>query len=87
VNLQNVAGPSFSKPVAIQIHLFPQAYLGENILIHCKGGLGRAGMISGRLLVELGESPYEAIAKVRAARPGAIDTAAQENWVKSGSRA
>jgi hypothetical protein len=60
---------------------------GENILIHCKGGLGRAGMISGRLLVELGESPDEAVAKVRAARPGAIETAAQENWVKTGSRA
>ena len=44
-------------------------------------------MISGRLLVELGESPYEAIAKVRATRPGAIETAAQENWVKTGSRA
>src|ERR1700677_84391 len=28
VNPQNVAGPSFPKPVALQIHLFPQAYLG-----------------------------------------------------------
>src|SRR5580693_7652001 len=27
VNPQNVAGPSFPKPVALQIHLFPQAYL------------------------------------------------------------
>lgn len=58
---------------------------GETIVIHCKGGLGRAGMISARLLVELGDDPEVAIAKVRAARgPRAIETKAQENWVKVG---
>ena len=31
VNPQNVAGPSFPKPVAIQIHLFPQAYIAPVI--------------------------------------------------------
>ncbi len=29
---------------------------GRRILIHCKGGLGRTGMIAARLLVEMGES-------------------------------
>jgi len=52
---------------------------GGKILIHCKGGLGRSGMIAARLIVELGvASPEEAIRLVRASRPGAIETRAQE---------
>lgn len=50
---------------------------GENVLVHCKGGLGRAGMIAARLLVELGLPPVTAIRAVRRARPGAIETPAQ----------
>jgi len=59
---------------------------GENILVHCRGGLGRAGMISARLLVESGVEPEAAIARVRTARPGAIETGEQEIWVKTGRR-
>lgn len=55
---------------------------GERVFVHCRGGLGRAGMVAARLLVEFGEAPEAAIAKVRAARPGAIETAAQEAWVR-----
>lgn len=55
---------------------------GFDIVVHCKGGLGRAGMIAARLLVELGIEPDEAIGRVRAARPGAIETAAQEAHVR-----
>lgn len=57
---------------------------GGRILVHCKGGLGRAGMISARLLVELGAAPGDAIAAVRAVRPGAIETKSQERWVEQG---
>lgn len=54
---------------------------GRKILVHCKGGLGRAGTISARLLVDLGSTPQDAIAAVRAVRPGAIETGDQERWV------
>lgn len=54
---------------------------GCRVLIHCKGGLGRAGMIAARVLADAGEAPAAAMAKVRAARPGAIETAEQEAWV------
>jgi hypothetical protein len=55
---------------------------GQNVLVHCRGGLGRAGMIAARLLVELGKDPKHAIASVRAARgPGAIETRAQEEFI------
>lgn len=56
---------------------------GEDILIHCRGGLGRAGTIASRLLVELGEDPNEAMARIREARQGAIENASQEHYVRT----
>lgn len=55
--------------------------VGKRILIHCRGGLGRTGMIAARLLVELGMPAKEAMGQVRRARPGAIQTPAQERYV------
>lgn len=54
---------------------------GGKILVHCKGGLGRAGMVAAFLLIESGEHPEEAIRNVRHVRPGAIETPAQERFV------
>ena len=56
--------------------------LGFDVLVHCRGGLGRAGTVAARLLVELGTSPDEAIRRVRDARsPYAVETAAQQSHV------
>ena len=56
--------------------------LGFDVLVHCRGGLGRAGTIAARLLVELGASPDDAIRRVRDARSRcAIETASQEAHV------
>ena len=52
-----------------------------DVVVHCRGGLGRAGSIAARLLVELGETPERAINAVRSVRPGAIETEEQEMWV------
>lgn len=54
----------------------------QKIVIHCRGGLGRTGLIAARLLVEFGMEPGEAIRRVRAARPGAIQTREQEVYVR-----
>jgi len=54
---------------------------GETIVIHCKGGLGRTGVIAARLLIGLGEEATTSIEKVRSARPGTIETQAQEAYV------
>ena len=51
---------------------------GRNVLVHCRGGLGRSGTIVGRLLVELGWTPVEAVSMVRVQRRGAIETTQQE---------
>ena len=54
---------------------------GGRVLVHCRGGLGRAGTVSARLLVELGVAPQEAVTRVRTARPRAIETEAQLQYV------
>ncbi len=64
-------------------HVLRQRLLdGKRVLLHCQAGLGRSGMMAARLLVELGGDPDAAIAAVRAARPGAIETLAQEAHVR-----
>ncbi len=52
---------------------------GRGVAFHCRAGLGRSGTIAARLLVELGLEPEAAIARVREARPGAIETVEQEH--------
>lgn len=55
---------------------------GETLVVHCRGGLGRTGTIAARLMVERGADPEEAMAAIRTARPGTIETAAQEKHVR-----
>jgi len=55
---------------------------GGRVVLHCRGGLGRTGMIAALLLVEFGLDPSAAIAAVRQARPGAIQTIEQEDYVR-----
>ena len=55
---------------------------GDRILIHCRGGCGRSGMIVLRIMIEFGEDPEEALERLRKIRPCAVETEAQENWAK-----
>lgn len=57
--------------------------VGERIVIHCYAGLGRTGLLAARLLVETGTEPELAIALVRKVRPRAIQTRAQEDYVRA----
>jgi ADP-ribosyl-[dinitrogen reductase] hydrolase len=54
---------------------------GFDVLVHCKGGLGRAGLVASRLLIDIGWAPGDALAAVRAVRPGAVETAEQVRYV------
>lgn len=57
---------------------------GQRVVIHCKGGLGRAGTVAAMLLLQSGTSQTagDAMRMVRLARPGAIETMAQEEFLK-----
>jgi protein-tyrosine phosphatase len=55
---------------------------GEDVIIHCWAGLGRSGTMAAACLVARGLSPAAAMAAVRAARGGAIQSEAQEQFVR-----
>lgn len=54
---------------------------GRNILLHCRGGMGRTGIIAGRILIERGLPPQDALRMVRAVRSGAVETQEQELYL------
>ncbi|GIL51567.1 hypothetical protein Vafri_7535 [Volvox africanus] len=56
---------------------------GRTVVMHCKGGVGRAGMMAACVLVRLGVriGPAEAIAAVRQHRRGAVESMRQEAFV------
>lgn len=53
---------------------------GRGVLAHCMGGCGRSGMAVLRLMVEAGEAPDAALARLRSVRPCAVETEAQRLW-------
>lgn len=54
----------------------------KKVVVHCRGGLGRAGLTAACLLVQAGQPAAEAIGLVRKTRPGAIETAEQEKFIR-----
>ena len=67
--------------------LYHRALTGRGrVLIHCKGGCGRSGMVALRLMIEAGEAPDEALARLRSVRPCAVETDAQMRWAMSAER-
>jgi len=56
---------------------------GKNIILHCRGGKGRAGTAAAILLIEFGEDKMNAINIVRNKRKGAIESKTQEDFILS----
>ncbi len=59
--------------------------LGGGVAFCCLAGYGRSGMMAARVLIETGMPPQDAIAAVRSARPGAIESEAQVSYLLSSS--
>jgi len=59
-----------------------QLQQGKNVLVHCRQGVGRAGMVAASLLVLEGAQPQAAIEQVSKARGVPIpETPDQERWI------
>ncbi len=56
---------------------------GKNIILHCRGGKGRAGTVAAILLIDFGYDKKEAIDLVRSRRAGAIETETQQKFIFS----
>ena len=69
--------------LAAELHAALDA--GGGVLTHCRAGLGRSGMVSLRLLIERGEAPEAALRRIRAVRPGAVETVGQRQWAALGA--
>jgi protein-tyrosine phosphatase len=56
---------------------------GKNVLVHCRQGIGRSGLVAACLLVRKGMSPGSAISSVSAARGVPIpETPVQRDWIE-----
>lgn len=54
---------------------------GETVVVHCRGGLGRTGMVAACTLIERGMKAAQALTAVRAARAGTVETRQQEAYL------
>ena len=76
--------PQKADGLALVDTLYSDISYGEHLVIHCRAGIGRAGMIAGAILIQAGYSPGEAVHMVSFARGALVpDTEEQVNWIKS----
>lgn len=81
---------NFSTPEADQLDVFMAAMAetkslldqGQHVLVHCRGGTGRAGKVAAVMLIHYGVAPDQAITMIRQQREGCIQTDDQEQFVR-----
>ena len=81
---------NYSTPEADQLEAFMAAMAdvklrldaGQHIVVHCRGGTGRAGKVAAVMLIHYGVDPDQAITMIRGQRQGCIQTEDQEQFVR-----
>lgn len=57
---------------------------GRNVLIHCRAGIGRTGLVAACVLIDLGVDPHQSLQLVSRARGTIVpDTDEQRDWILS----
>jgi atypical dual specificity phosphatase len=77
VPVQDMTPPSFAQAVDLCRRTEPMIRRNEGVAVHCRGGLGRTGTALAAILIWFGDAADQAIDRVRAAQPLAIQTVAQ----------
>lgn len=69
----------------LETHLRNELLEGRKVVVHCKGGLGRAGTVACMLLMDTKTclSAEDAIKSMRDVRPGAVETLGQEKFLRT----
>jgi protein tyrosine phosphatase (PTP) superfamily phosphohydrolase (DUF442 family) len=78
--------PVYGIDSAILNHIHNKISAQENVLVHCRGGIGRAGTIAALFLLKTGTlpSPVEAFKYLRERRhPKCVESSRQEQYVTS----
>ena len=80
---QGIPGAAFPHEWSqVQADAFARLTIGGRVIVHCRGGLGRTGLVAALMLIETGLEPTAAIRAVRQVRPGAIETVGQDRFVQ-----
>ena len=73
---------SESEVSAILDRLDADLAAGKNIVVHCRQGIGRSGLVAACLLVTKGVTPEAAVKTLSAARGAQVpETAEQRRWI------
>nr|WP_020395200.1 dual specificity protein phosphatase family protein [Thiolinea disciformis] len=74
--------PSTPKALELAKQLWQRIDEGEHVVIHCRAGIGRTGIIAGAVLVASGIKPPQALQLISEARGVKVpDTDEQEAWL------
>ena len=81
--------PDMGLPVSVgdfarlSLTLFQQIESGVNTLIHCRGGIGRSGLLAAAVLLHGGRNVQQAFAQVSLVRGEAVpETEQQGDWLR-----